>query len=54
MREVSIKKLGTALHEAMDVFGANHKAVRRAAKRVKSAKLHYKLELRKSNVEVKI
>lgn len=44
MREVSIKKLGTALAEAVDVFGPNHKTVRRATKRVKSAKIHYRLE----------
>ena len=44
MREVSIKKLGTALDQAVEVFGMNHKVVRRATKRIKSAKIHYDLD----------
>lgn len=48
MREVSITKLGRELANAVDLLGVNHKGVRRATKRVKSAKLHYKLELRKA------
>ena len=47
MRE-AMKKLGLELNETLDTLGPNHRLARRTLKRVKKAKLHYKLELQDS------
>ena len=43
-----MKKLGLELDETVDTLGPNHRLTRRTVKRVKKAKLHYKLELQNS------